>query len=229
MIEQKTFFQVFVIQMVFCCTLWGGPISPEALARLLRSADTPKSVVETNKIAWENLDIVADVLKIPNGDGLARANAIAILHAASFEGKFSYDRFFLIMTEQIANIEKFSRRAGRDFEINILSNAVIFHGYAPSGNSFLPLGVNFTNLARIIEALNTSGLLSTPLKYPNSFMSKGAELIKNGKYLEAKFLFETFIEEVKKYSTDPRGQAILVGYLKNLILQMQKTVESGGQ
>ncbi|OIP30261.1 hypothetical protein AUK22_02275 [bacterium CG2_30_54_10] len=228
MSNQKGIFLSLTIQLIFCCTLCAGSISPAALANLLRSADTPKSVEETKAIALNNLDTLAMVLKIPNGDGLARLNAISILHEASFESKISHKQFFVIVAEQIANLGKFSRRENTDFEGIILSNSIIFHGYAPKGKACLPLEVNFSNLGNLIAAFETSGLL-LPFKDFAAFLSKGETLLENGNEHEAKSLLDKFYLEIENTKIDTKGKAILLGYLRNLLIQIQNKPRSEGK
>lgn len=208
----------------FSCVCFGVDINPEYLAKLLRSQDTRKSSEDVKEIALSNLDALAGVLTIPNGDGLARLNALSLLQAASFEGILPHDQFFLIVAKQLAAFEMFSRQKTRAFESNLFSNSIVFHGYAPGGQTSLPFATNLENLKLVVIALAKFDLVIMPVSRCNDFILQVSTLVNDKNPKEAISLLQQFIEARDKDQINPVGKKVLLGYLRNLVSQLETSL-----
>ncbi len=203
-------------------------ITKEELAKRFYQADDPASTREVTATAFENIELMEEILLTPDIGCVARFNSFSLLAQASLTGLISKERFFNIALHQIANIQNLAGAARAQDELRSFSAMIAYYSYNPIGATGLPISDNFQNALSILDAMFNNKLIANE-GILNSIKKKvdtaKEDVIKKDKTPAINKL-KAAINEINaqngKHITK-EGVSILSSYINNLIAQINMT------
>lgn len=124
----------------------------------LTFSDTPESTKEAFNLAYSNLDLVEEILFIPDSEKdnvVARSNSLLVLRNSSLAGLISSEKYFSITLRLLSQIAMIAHPSRAEAERRIIK----FQLSSYASNEAIPLKTKFLAFPTLITSIFSNGLI----------------------------------------------------------------------